>query len=286
MKKLTAGGIAALALIAGAAAWYFLRSGSAGSRPDNSELRAMMRDENAPRKMEPSVVIQVNDAGPVEAPAGTPVWVSVNITNSAAANEVAAGRAGVDGTPPGALTLGDARKQWSDAVEIRVRGANGAPVAGWPWKRLDKPGPTLKIDAESGGTVTFGIAALEAAPGEYNISACLGQTGEWKGSACSEAAVLKVSERGEIAPERGARFAFLTGDAAGLENYGRKLLAADRNSPAGLVYVAEASFQRGEWAEALRRYSAARSAYFRQKGPNAEAPIFTLRRISQIREKH
>lgn len=284
MKKAILSGVVVLVLGAGAALWRFGWLTWGGSETASGPV-AIMRDESTPRKMEPSLVVLVNEAEHATVAGGTPVWITVGVSNRAAANEVAAGRGGAGSERPGAIKLGDAQHPWSGAVRIQVLDARGAQAAGLSLHRLGQEESIVKIDAANSADVTFGAASVEAAAGTYSVTACLGAIGEWKGEVCSAPAQLTVVARGEATPQQGARFALLAGDAAGMEAYGRKLIDAERDSISGLVYMAESSFRRGNWAEALERFQAARAAHARRKAAGAEPPLFILARMRQIRSK-
>lgn len=80
-----------------------------------------------------------------------------------------------------------------------------------------------------------------------------------------------------------ARFAFLSGDSAGMENFGRKLLAADSRSVEGRLYVGEAQYRRGRWKDALTEFTTARSTSV-SRNPNAlDCPQFLGARINELR---
>ena len=135
MKKL----IFATALIAlavgGFGLWHLYRLW----RPSQPkvELRAMMRDEDAPRAIMPSVGLQVNEGQSAEVPAGTPLWFTVGVNNAAASNELSAAedmatrlahlsptapnRARLQAdfdlrSRPATITLGSAAHPWTAAV--------------------------------------------------------------------------------------------------------------------------------------------------------------------------
>ena len=153
---------------------------------------------------------------------------------------------------------------------------------------MGQPAPSVELDAHARASAVFG-AAIDAPPGDYAVVACLGATGSWQGRACSEPVQLTITpaQARLAAPDRVAlagragRFALLAGDAKGLEENGRQLVAADPGSVMGHIYLGEAGFERGQFPAALAEFGAARAA-FRRRHPNAyEPPVFLNLRINQ-----
>jgi hypothetical protein len=302
--------IALVSLVAaGLGVWYLYRHWHSPRRT-HFELKATMRDEDAPRPIVPSVGLQVNDAHAVTAGAGTPVWFTVGVNNAAAYNEISAageiadrlkrmsanapGRAQLQADyrarlAPARIVLGDAAHPWAGAVQLLLAGAANTTLSFAP-PLVGQSAPTVELDAHASVRVVFGAAALDAPPGDYAVVACLGATGTWQGRACSEPVKLTITpapahlalpDRVALA-ERGGRFALLAEDAKGLEENGRQLVAADPSSVMGHLYLGEAGFERGQFALALTEFGAARAA-FRRRHPNAyEPPVFLNVRINQI----
>jgi hypothetical protein len=176
-------------------------------------------------------------------------------------------------------------------VQLFVRDAQGAEHAlNIPVRRLGNPVGVVELDAYSSARANFGAAAADAAPGVYSVVACLGQTGSWKGRACSvplrltvEAAPAHlVPEQQLLADQRSGRFALLAADPAGLEQAGRKLIAANALEAAGHMYLGEARYLQSNWTEALAEYTTARICFHRSHPGAAEPPRFLDARINQI----
>jgi len=309
MKKLIFA-IASVSLVAGGLGVWYLYHHWHRPRRAHFELKATMRDEDAPRPIVPSVGLQVNDAHAATAGAGTPVWFTVGVNSAAAYNELTAaeeiadrlkrmsanapGRARLQAdyqarSAPAKIVLGDAAHPWTGAVQLLLAGAANTPLSFAP-PLVSQPAPTVELDAHASERVVFGAAALDAPPGDYTVVACLGATGTWQGRACSEPVKLTITpaqarlataDRVALA-ERGGRFALIAGDAKGLEENGRQLVAADPGSVMGHLYLGEAGFERGQFARALTEFGAARSAFHRRH-PNAyEPPVFLNVRTNQI----
>jgi hypothetical protein len=148
----------------------------------------------------------------------------------------------------------------------------------------------VSLDAFTSEQASFGSPAATASPGAYSVISCLGQTGSWHGRACSAPVQLTVQERpARLAPDqqsildrRGGRFALLAGDAPGLEQAGRKLIAAAAGDVEGHLYLGESRYLQSRWTEALSEFTTAR-ANFRSSHPGAtEPPRFLDARINQI----
>lgn len=310
-------------IVAGAvvAGWFHWR-GRRRSPTRMPELRAMMRDEDAPRPIEPSLALEVNEHPEAAVFPGTPVWFTVNANNTAAINEIAAARvlaaklarltadvAQGKGSPqelqrlravyeqrraPAAIKLGDATHPWTAAVQFQVSDEKGGKQAlGFEVKPLGNPTGAVELDAVNATEANFGTAAANALPGIYSIVACLGATGSWQGRVCSDPVKLTVLARAEqLTPEQQqaldrqrARFGLLVGDYQAVENYGRRLVGADPSSIAGHIYLGEAKFGQQKWSEALEEFTSARAEFHRQN-PNAQEPPQLLNaRINQLLEK-
>jgi hypothetical protein len=291
-------------------------------RASMPELRAMMRDEDAPRPIEPSLALQVNEDAEATVFAGTPVWFSVNANNAAAINEIAAARAlsaklarltadaaQGKGSPqelqrvraayeqrraPAKITLGDATHPWTAAVQFLVRDEKGSeqPLS-FVVKPLGNAPSTVELDAVKSAEASFGTASASVLPGTSSIAACLGASGSWQGRVGSDPVKLTVLARPEkLTPEQqealdrqSARFGLLVGDYQAVENYGRKLVTADPSSVPGHIYLGEAKFQQGHWSQALEEFTTARSEFNRQNPNAVDHPQFLNLRINQLLEK-
>lgn len=320
MKKFIVG-ILVLFVVGGGvvAAWLFRRH---RARSRVLELRAMMRDEDAPRPIEPSVALQVNEDKEATVFPGTPVWFTVNANNAAAINEIAAAGALAEKLArltedaakgivspaerdrvkaayerrraPSKITLGDATHPWTRAVQFFVRDEKGSeqPLS-LELKPLGDVPPVVELDAVNSAEASFGTVSANVLPGTYSIVACLGATGSWQGRVCADPVKLTVLARPEqLSPQQqlaldrqSARFGLLAGDNQAVEKYGRELMAADPRSVGGHFYVGEAKFRQGNWSEALEEFTTARSE-FRRQNPNAvEHPQFLNARINQLLAK-
>jgi hypothetical protein len=286
-------------------------------------LRAMMNDEDAPRPIEPSVAMRVNEEDETTTVfAGTPLWFSVSVANAAAVNELAASRvlarklarlateavqqqARTQELPrvyadyaqrqaPAAITLGDAAKPWTTAMQFVVRDAKGGEQ---PLSLLLKPignqRRMAELDARRTIQTNFGGASADLAPGVYSVIGCLGNTGSWQGRACSNSVNLTVlarpaqlSSAQQLALDRQkARFGLLTGDYQAIETYGQNLLDADPNSVPGHIYLGEAKFLQSQWEDALHEFVTARAQFNRQNPSAVDRPKYLNARINQTLEK-
>ena len=187
-------------------------------------LLAVMKDEDEPRPIEPSLALQVNEGKEATVSPGTPVWFELNAANEAAMNDVAGTRVlaekierlkadAVQGngrpkelqraladyrkrTAPSDITLGDASHPWTDAVQFLVRdGQGGEKPLSLTLKPIGDQSATAKLDTLYTAQAGFGIASANMAPGTYSIAACLGSTGSWHGRTCSDAVKLTVEPR-------------------------------------------------------------------------------------------
>ncbi len=274
MKKLMAV-VFVLVLLAGA--WYVWRA-RWGRKPLPAP-RAMMRDENVPRPVEPSVAFEINEGDEAAVLAGNPLWFTVGVSNAAAVNERAAGRT------PRPITLGEAARPWTAAVEFR--GVAAPPLLG------AAPGAPIELGTMRSAEASFGWKAAALAAGTYSVAACLGPTGSWKGRVCSAPVRLIVQARPpalaagqelEIARQTG-RFGLRAGDAEALDSAGRRLVAANPGSIDGRLYLGEARYQQGKWEQALAQFAAARAEFARQHPNGPEGPRFLSARIGQLMEK-
>ena len=239
----------------------------------------MMRDDDARRPIEPSLALEVNEDAEAAVFPGTPVWFAVNAEKAAATNEIAAARvlaaklarltedvAQGKGLPqelqrlravyeqrraPAAIRLGDATHPWTAAVQFQVRDEKGGEQPlGFEVKPLGNPSSAVELDAVKRTEVNFGTASANVLPGTYSMAACPAATGSWQGQVCSDAVKLTVLARPEqLTPEQqqalarqSARFGPLVGGYQAVENYGRRLVGADRSSIPGYIYLGEAKF--------------------------------------------
>jgi hypothetical protein len=299
------------------AAWVYRRHRVRGPL---HEMRAYMRDEDAPRRIEPSLALRVNEAREASIFVGTPVWFSVGVDNAAAINEVAAagalsdrlGRLTEDAAKgivspqeldrvkaayerrraPAKINLGDAARPWTTAVQFFVPDRKGGEKPfSLGLKPLGDVALAVQLDAVTSAQASFGTASATVLPGTYSIVACLGATGSWQGRVCSDAVKLTVLARAEqlsaeqqlALDQQGARFAMLAGDHQPLEKYGRELVAADSRSIEGHFYLGEAKFRQSNWSEALEEFTTAR-AEFRRQHPHDQSQFMNAR-INQLLEK-
>lgn len=249
-------------------------------------LRAMMRDQNVPRPLEPSLALQVNDGREAVVFAETPLWLSVGVVNAAALNETAAA--------PRSIKLGDAARPWTAAVELVTPDGHGAePKRPFPVPLLGTAPAAVELDAVRSTEALFGAASPVVAPGSYLVTACLGATGSWKGRVCSSPVKLTVTARpAQLTPEQElaiarqtGRFGLLAGDPLALETAGRRMLAADKTSVEGHMYFGEARYRQEKWREALGELTAARAELARQHPGPLERPSALDVRIGQLLEK-
>jgi hypothetical protein len=264
-------------------------------------LRSMMLDEGAPRPLNPSVALQINDAQEAAIFTETPLWLTVGINNPAAVNEASAAQARSKKEPaqaqnkqPRIITIGDATRPWNTAIELIIPDGYGGVLK--LQTLMPSPGsssPTIELNSMTSAEAVYGTVSAHLAPGDYTITAWLGETGSWKGRVSSNTVKLKVVSRPtafspeqelEIARQTG-RFGLLAEDPQSLETSGSRMLAADENSIQGHIYVGEAMYLQGKLEEALEQFTMARSEFTRQH-PNAyERPKALNARISQILEK-
>ena len=283
------------------------------------ELRAVMKDEDEPRPIEPSLAIQVNEDKEATVSPGTPVWFQVDASNQAAMNNVAgtdvlaakiarlqADAARGNGRPeqlkqamadyqkrtaPSAITLGDASHPWTDGVEFVLRDDKGSekplPLA---LKLLGSQPQSAMLDTVNTAEAAFGVPAVDLAPGSYSIAACLGSTGSWHGRACSNAVKLTVQPRPDklttdqhLALDRQkARYGLEAGDYDAVEAYGRDLVKADPKSVSGHTYLGDAALGKGNTDAALQEYLTANAQYGKQHPDAQEQPVYLITRISQL----
>jgi len=311
MKKLILAVAILLAAVTGNFLWRYhvAQSGRQHAFPG---LRAMMRDEDEARPIEPSVSLGVNEHASARVFVGTAVWFTVGISNAAAADEIASsrvlaerlsnmsdeepGRAQLQAhysqrSVPTKIVIGSPDHPWTDAIQLLVRDKQGAERPfGLALQRLGNTENVEGLDAENAARVNFGAVSLKAAPGTYSLVACLTATGSWKGRACSDSVQLTVKERaGNLSrqqqqelDEQGARYALLASDTAGLEEYGRRLLSADPKSISGHIYLGEANYGQAKWQEAFDEFNAA-TIEFSHRYPEAhELPVFLVARKNEI----
>jgi len=319
MQKRILFALALLVVVAAAGALYWARSRTHASVP---ELRAMMRDEDAPRPVEPSIALRVNDDAEATVFPGTPIWFTVDVTDKAATNEIAAARVlaatvarlsrdpAPSRVPPGeiprlkaayerrraraTIALGADGHPWASAVQLVVRDDRGGeqPLA-YALTTIDDGGTNAELDATNSVAASFGLASTDALAGTTSIVACLGATGSWKGRVCSEPVKLTVlarpspltAEQQQALERQSARFAWLMNDYQTVQNYGRSLVAADPHSIVGHIYLGEAKFGQQKWSDALEEFTIARSESIRQNPHAVERPRFLNMRVNQLIEK-
>ena len=69
--------------------------------------------------------------------------------------------------------------------------------------------------------------------------------------------------------------------SSAMEASGRALVAADRGSPSGHMYLGEASFERNNLPQALNEFLIARAVYQNRNPDEIEEPVFLNARIRQ-----
>jgi hypothetical protein len=129
----------------------------------------MMIDEDAPRTIEPSTSLAVNEDSKATVSIGQPLWFTVRVNNAAASNELASAAAIAQRlklmpadaparkqlqqdydqrSAPAKITLGDAAHPWTEAVQLLVRDAQGAEhPLNFPAPPVGKPTPVVSLDA-------------------------------------------------------------------------------------------------------------------------------------------
>ena len=297
--------------------YHWLRmSRSTGKLP---ELRAVMKDEDEPRPIEPSLSLQVNEDREATVFADTPVWFQLAAANSNAINDIAGTRVLVakiqhltsevvqgnlrfaalrraqddlqKRTASSTITLGDASHHWTDAVQFFVRdGAGGEQPFPLALKPVGDQQNIVKLDTVRTVQANFGIASASIAPGTYSVVACLGATGSWRGRACSDAVKLivqpppaKLAPGQQLALDRQkARYGLQTGDYDAIQSYGEELVKADPKSGPGHIYLGEAALGKEKTDFALREFVTARALYQRQNPTADEKPVYLNLRISQL----
>jgi hypothetical protein len=282
--------------------------------------RVSQQDEDAAPAPEPAVALLVNGQPEATVVSGGPLYLTVSATGRHAVNveakvqllrrraERLAGQAKRSAADEQALprvraaiaaleaasrlTLGDAAHSWTEAVQVKLRPLAGGGAAPWALRTLASPGAAgpgtaAVLDAQNSVEAQMVPASAAPAAGDYEAQACLGATGQWKGTACSEPVRISVvAEMGLTAVQRdeldrqAARAALLTGDWAELQRRGQALLARDK--VAGHTALGDAFFGQQRWAQALEHYTSARAAYPRRNG--VEAPHALNLRISRLLE--
>ncbi len=318
MKKLI-GFLVLLLLAAGLVLGIYLWWRSSRSTGKLPELRAVMKDEDEPRPIEPSLALQVNEDHEATIFVDTPVWFQLDAANSNAINdtagtlvlvakiqhltsEMAKGnprpaalqRAQDDlkkRTAPSTITLGDASHHWTDAVQFLVRdGAGGEKPFPLDLKPVGDQQTMFKLDTVRTVQANFGNASAGIAPGTYSIVACLGATGSWNGRTCSDAVKLTVEQQpAKLAPEQQlvldrqkARYGLLSDDYDAVGRYGQELVKADPKSGPGHIYLGEAALGNDQSDIALREFVTARALYKREQPVAGEQPVYLNLRIGRL----
>ena len=300
-----------VAAIALSAAFWLLRRHRRKAIGQGVELQAMMIDEDAPRTIEPSISLAVNEDSKATVSIGQPLWFTVRVNNAAASNELASAAAIAQRlklmpanaparkqlqqdydrrSAPAAITLGDSAHPWIGAVQLLSGSSPGqAQPLAFEAPLVENPGATATLRADGSTEAIFGVSATKAPVGAYTLIACLGATGNWQGRVCSSPASLTVvaakapTTKADVVAleEQRARFAFLAHDPAAMEASGRALVAADRGSPSGHMYLGEASFERNNLQQALNEFLIARAVYQNRNPDQIEQPVFLNARIHQ-----
>ncbi len=300
--------------IALGAAYWLLRQHRRKAAGHGFELQAMMIDEDAPRTIEPSISLAVNEDSKATVSIGQPLWFTVRVNNAAASNELASAAAIAQrlklmpaGAParkqlqqdydqrsaPAAITLGDSSHPWIGAVQLLSGSSpDQAQPLDFEAPLVEKPAATATLRANDSTEAIFGVSATKAPVGAYTLIACLGATGSWQGRVCSSPASLTVvaaktpATKADLVAleEQRARFAFLAHDPAAMEASGRALVAADRGSPSGHMYLGEASFERNNLQQALNEFLIARAVYQNRNPGQIEETVFLNARIRESME--
>jgi len=318
VKKFLVVAVAAyLLLIAVLTVGYLRRRRENGRQSPSSavlqgELKATMRDEDAPREIRPSLSLQVNGEREASVPDGAPVWFTVGVSSPDAENEIASARVlgerlarlpqGESGREalaaayerrraPEKILLGDASHPWAEAIQLLARDEKGGEKPlGFPAKLLGAgERAAVELDAANSTEANLGTESFAAPSGTYLVVACLGESGSWKGRACSEPVKLTVTETSAPQPpdrqraldRQGGRFGFVAGSPDTMEKFGRRLAATGPDAVEGHLYLGEAQYRRGRWAEALREFQAARTERARRTGAGSDAQFLDLR-ISEL----
>jgi hypothetical protein len=308
MKKAIVVGAAVVLAVAavGTGVWIGLRLFRGHGTGGQEAARASQRDEDAAPPVEPSLSILLNGAPKARTVSGGPLYVTIAVTERHAVNVAAklevlrarAGRsagnvraleqtkaaiAGLEGR--GKLALGEAGRPWAAAVRMTLKPAAGGEAAVWKLRALGAAASAVELDAESSADVEA-VPAAPVAVGEYEVRACLGATGSWKGTACSETAQLTVladsgaltAEEKDALERQAARVALLGEDWKELERIGKGMVGRDKVE--GHMALGDAMYGQKEWQKALDHYTAARAALPPRR--NGEVPRGLSMRISQL----
>src|ERR1017187_9074700 len=197
-----------VAAIALSAAFWLLRQHRRKAIGHGVELQAMMIDEDAPRKIEPSISLAVNEDSKATVSIGQPLWFTVRVNNAAASNELASAAAIAQrlklmpaGAParkqlqqdydqrsaPATITLGDSAHPWISAVQLLSGSSpDQAQPVDFEAPLVENPGATATLRADGSAEAIFGVSATKAPVGTYTLITCLGATGNWQGRVRSE----------------------------------------------------------------------------------------------------
>ena len=286
--------------------------------PGGRELRASQQDEDAAPPSEPSLSVQVNGQSEVTLVAGGPLYVTIAASGRNAVNiesklvllrarvarlskqaqrstadeqALVRTRTSIAALEAAArLTLGEAARPWTEALRVNLRNLTRGPAGHWELRVLapaSGAGPVV-LDAASAVEVHMVPEQATLEPGRYEVQACLGATGTWKGTACSAPLLMAVEAHREALTgaqrdaldAQAARLALLAGQWEELERLGQALLARDK--VAGHTALGDAHYGQQHWQQSLEHYTAARAALPRGKG---EPPQVLTRRISFLLEK-
>lgn len=312
MTKQTKAAIAGLLVVFAVEVYFGARWWMGRQRAEAPAGRVSLKDEDAAPAPEPALSVLVNERESAMVARGGPLWVTVAVTQRHASNVAAklkllrarlvraagdeealkktrASVAALEGAMR--LRVGGAGRAWTEAVEVTLRPAAGGAETRWALRvlaaRASSADGTAMLDEESSAEAQLAPEAV-LEPGDYAVRACLGDSGAWKGRACSELARLTVVAAAEqLGAERlarvdgeAARVALLKKDWAELERRGRALLA--RDAAAGHMALGDAYFGQEKWEPALAEYAAARGLWTKRGG---EAPHALHIRMARLLEK-
>ncbi len=306
-----------LVVIAGAiAVTYFWRLSGRSPAVSTAELRAYMQDEDADLPDEPAVGLTVNDSDEPVLVANAPMLFTVGVANPRANQRATSltslsdkikSLSAMPQTPgtakrlklasddyqkklkASAFTIGDSTHAWSEALHIvQHNGSTNTPLL-FALQGFDaaKPQP-VTLGAANAVEATYGAAVTPLAPGSYSFAACLGPTGSWQGTSCSDPVQVKVvSDIAELTPEQQAAFTRHTAHYATLTKDWNKLeqiakMMAVKDPFFGRISLGDAKFGQQKWKEALAEYVAARAMLKRQNPDLPEEPRYLNERITQV----
>jgi hypothetical protein len=311
MTKKTKAAIAALLVVLGVEVYFAARWWMGRERAAAPAERVSLKDEDAAPAPEPALSVLVNERESAMVMRGGPLWVTVGVTQRHAVNVAAKIRllrgrqTKVAGDEPnkklqaavaaleGAMRLkvGGGGRAWTEALEVALRPVAGGTETRWALRvlaaRPQGGDGTAMLDEESSAEAQLAPeTVLES--GDYVVRACLGDSGAWKGRACSELARLTVvgsveqlgAEQRARMDAEAVRVALLKRDWGELERRGKAMMA--RDAAAGRMALGDAYFGQEKWEQSLNEYAAARALWTKRGG---EAPHALHIRMARLLEK-